>query len=346
MARSYRSRHLAVMRDNERRMSALFAGLASYASGQVLRAADADGIIPRARTYELQRDIGDHVMRLFVARDRAGQFSPYQVLANGTVFPTSPYMRALWASIGAAMRIQVEQQAAMMERYLPGDIKGMLRGGVVREQGTVFTPNPLAGYDPPHLWVDPNGYTLSDRIWSTAGTTRRKVDAMLEDGIRKGRASRDMAKDLERFLAPGRQLVRTKAPYGTDASYDAMRLARTEISRAAAQAHETAARANPFVEKLRWKLSPQHPRTDICDNYADKEYSFDEFPTQPAHPHCMCYQENVMVENRREILDSYRDEIRAARRAAQPITTPLLVDQFIEQLMRGAIVTRALGMVV
>jgi len=52
-----------------------------------------------------------------------------------------------------------------------------------------------------------------------------------------------------------------------------------------------------------------------------------------------------MVENRREILDSYRDEIRAARRAAQPITTPLLVDQFIEQLMRGAIVTRTLGAV-
>jgi len=342
MARSYRSRHLAVMRDNERRMSALFAGLASYASGQVLRAADADGIVPRARTYELQRDIGDHVMRLFVARDRAGQFSPYQVLADGTVFPTSPYMRALWAGITEATRIQVERQADLMDRWLPSDIKGMLRGGIAREQGSVFTPNPLAAYDPPHLWVDPNGYTLSDRIWSTAGTTRRKIDAMLEDGIRKGRASRDMAKDLERFLAPGRQLVRTKAPYGTDASYDAMRLARTEISRAAAQAHETAARANPFVEKLRWKLSPQHPCCDICDSYADKEYELDKLPTQPAHPHCMCYWENVIAEDRAAMLAQAREEIRAARAAAQQVVTPLLVNEFLEQLLRGPVVTRAL----
>jgi len=343
MATSYRSRHLRVMRDNERRMSALFAGLAQYAIARLLRAADAEGVIPRSATYELQRDIGDHVMRLFLARDGRGQYAPFQVLPDGTVFPTAPYSRALWQGITEAMRIQVEQAAALMERRLPADLKALLRGGIAREQGSVFTPNPLAAYDPPHLWVDPNGYTLSDRIWSTAGNTRRKIDAMLEDGIRKGRSSTAMAKDLERFLAPGRQLVRTKAPYGTDASYDAMRLARTEISRAAAQAHEVAARANPFVEKLRWKLSPQHPCCDVCDSYADKEYGFDDFPTQPAHPHCMCYQESVMADNMREILDEARDEIRAARAAAQQIATPLLVDQFIEQLLRGAIVTRALG---
>jgi hypothetical protein len=157
------------------------------------------------------------------------------------------------------MRIEVEREAATMDRLLPADLKLMLRSGVVREQGDVFTPNPLAGYDPPHLWVDPNGYRLSDRIWRTAGATRRKVDAFLEDGIAQGRGSLKLSRDLERFLHPGRQLVRTKTPYGTDASYDAMRLARTEISRGAAQAHETAARANPFVSGLRWKLSPQHP---------------------------------------------------------------------------------------
>jgi len=52
-----------------------------------------------------------------------------------------------------------------------------------------------------------------------------------------------------------------------------------------------------------------------------------------------------MVEDRREILDGYRDEIRAARAAAQPIATPWLVEQFIEQLLKGAIVTRVLGAV-
>ncbi len=166
---------------------------------------------------------------------------------------------------------------------LPGDIKVWLsvQAGIAREQEdvidldaladywrtwrasrdpqNVFAPNPLAEYDPPHLWVDPNGYRLSDRVWRTAGETRRKVDAMVDEGIRQGRGALALSRDLEEYLHPGRQIVRTKAPYGTDASYDAMRLARTEITRAASKAHEAAALDNPFVTGLKWKLSPQHP---------------------------------------------------------------------------------------
>lgn len=257
MATSYRSRHLRVMRNNERRMTALFAGVARYATSRSVRAADAEGNIPRSATYDLQRDIDERIVRMFLGRNRAGELAAYEVLPDGSVMPLSPYMRVLWSSITDAMRIEVEREAALMDRLLPADLKLMLRSGVVREQ--VFTPNPLAGYDPPHLWVDPNGYRLSDRIWRTAGVTRRKVDAMVEDGIARGRGSLSLSRDLERFLHPGRQLKRTKTPYGTDASYDAMRLARTEITRAASKAHEAAAQANPFVTGLRWKLSPQHP---------------------------------------------------------------------------------------
>jgi len=328
-------------------MTALFAGLARYATSQIVRSADADGQIPRSATYDLQRDIGERIVRLFVGRNRAGVLAPYEVLPDGSVMPLSSYMRILWASITDAMRIEVEREAAMMNRLLPAEVKAELamRAGIAREQEAfsldalmdywsvrrnaqgqreVFAPNPLAGYDPPHLWVDPNGYRLSDRIWRTASETRRKIDAFLEDGIARGRGSLKLSRDLERFLHPGRQLVRTKTPYGTDASYDAMRLARTEITRAASQAHEAAAKANPFVEKLRWKLSPQHPCCDICDSYADKEYEFDDLPTQPAHPHCLCYWENVITEDSAAILDQAREEIRAARRAWQRGPVPIV----------------------
>jgi len=342
MTINYRSRHLRVLRRNEQQMTALFAGLSRYATSRIVRAADAEGNVPRSATYDLQRDIGERIVRTFVGYNRSGELAAYEVLPDGSVMPLSSYMRILWANITDAMRIQVEQQAAMMERQLPADIKLMLKSGTVREQGEVFTPNPLAGYDPLHLWVDPNGYRLSDRIWSTASTTRLKVDAMLDDGIKRGRGSLKLSRDLEQFLLPNRTLVRTKTPYGTDASYDAMRLARTEISRAAAQAHETAARANPFVEKLRWKLSPQHPCCDICDNYADKEYELDALPTQPAHPHCMCYWENVIAEDSAAMLEQAREEIRAARLAAISIVTPLLVEEFLQRLLRGPIVTRVL----
>jgi hypothetical protein len=247
------------MRDNEREMTVLFESVARYGTSRIVQAADSEGNVPRSATYDLQRDIGDRIVRMFLGRNRVGELAAYEVLPNGAVMPLSSYMRVLWSNITDVMRIRVEQQAAIMRRMLPADIKLMLQSGVMREQSTVFTPNSLAAYDPPHLWVDPNGYQLSDRIWRTAGVTRRKVDAFLEDGIAQGRGALSLSRDLERFLLPNRQLRRTKTPYGTDASYDAMRLARTEISRAASQAHEVAARANPFVEKLRWKLSPQHP---------------------------------------------------------------------------------------
>jgi hypothetical protein len=56
----------------------------------------------------------------------------------------------------------------------------------------------------------------------------------------------------------------------------------------------------------------------------------------------MCYWENVLTKDRDEVLAQTRDEIRAARRAAVAIVTPLLVDEFIQRLLRGPLVTRAL----
>jgi hypothetical protein len=268
------------MRRNEQQMTALFEAVARYGTSQIMRAADDEGNVPRSATYDLQRDIGERIVRMFLGRNREGELAAYQVLPDGTVMPLSSYMRVLWGNITGAMRVEIEREAALMDRLLPDDIRAglALRAGIAREQEDildsladywrvwrtdpdrqVFAPNPLADYDPPHLWVDPNGYRLSDRIWRTTSETRRKVDGFLEDGIARGRGALKLSKDLERFLHPGRQLKRTKTPYGTDASYDAMRLARTEITRAASQAHELAAQANPFVEKLRWKLSPQHP---------------------------------------------------------------------------------------
>jgi hypothetical protein len=56
----------------------------------------------------------------------------------------------------------------------------------------------------------------------------------------------------------------------------------------------------------------------------------------------MCYWENVITEDRAAMLDQAREEIRAARLAAVAIVTPLLVDEFLQRLLRGPIVTRAL----
>lgn len=294
MAQSYRSKFLAVLRSNEARMTALFKALSASITADIQRAAGADGLVPRAATVDLQRSIATKTTAFFLGVNRQGQAAPFEVGANGTVVPLSPYMRTLWAGIVEAMRIPVTQHATMLDTRLPMNMAARMRRAYVnpfqasRVQEQLFRPNVLATYEPPHLWVDPNGYRLSDRIWNTADATRRRLDAFLSDSVAKGRGALAMAKDLEAFLQPGRQLQRTNAPYGTDASYDAMRLARTEIARAHAQAAEMSAAMNPFVQGLKWNLSGSHPRPDVCDdNAASGPYELGNTPTMPAHPHCV-----------------------------------------------------------
>lgn len=351
MARSYRSQHLAVMAENERRMTALFSGIATYASSAITRRAGPDGTIPRGATYELQQAIGERITRVFVGRTRSGDMAPFEILSDGSLYPLSPYMRALQEQVTEATRIEVEAQAALMRRQLrrAPDVRAAFERARLNPlevaqrlaEQTVFHPNPFAIYDPWHLWVDPNGYRLSDRIWNTAGQTRRQIDRYLEESIARGRSALDMSRELEQFLLPGRQLVRTRAPYGTDASYDAMRLARTEITRAAARADELSALMNPFVQGVRNVLSPSHPCCDICDEAAAAgPWPKDKIPGQyriPLHCHCMCYLAYEMIggDEQKRILDELRGEIGIAREGLLALVGPLLVQQFTQILLRG-----------
>lgn len=386
MARSYRARSLAVLRENEAALAALYTGLARDVAAIVQRRADADGNVPRQATFEIQQQAGELVRRLFLGRNGRGEWAPFDTVGNGAVIPLSPYMRQLWAAIRAAVRIPVEQSAAILERRLPLDVLTVMRsadvnpfaaakqqvaemvvgGGnranrsnriyssheshssyLIAEQ--LFRPNPLATYDAPHTWVDPNGYRLSDRVWNTAGNTRQRLDAYLETAIREGRGALQMSRELEQFLIPGRGL-RTSKPYGVNASFDGMRLARTEISRAAQEAHRMAAAMNPFVSGMKWNLSARHPRVDICDDLArggptgDGVYSVEAYPSRP-HPQCLCFSSNVQIANADAILDELQADIRATRPRFVHLIGPLLASQFaallLGQDLQSALLTAA-----
>jgi hypothetical protein len=79
--------------------------------------------------------------------------------------------------------------------------------------------------------------------------------------------------------------------------YYANRIAQTELHRAYAhqQAHELA--SDTDVEWVQWRLSPSHPRPDICDVFAGVDgwgmgagvYPVRDAPVAPAHPFCRCY---------------------------------------------------------
>ena len=348
MPQSYRSQFLSIMRQAERQLAGLFADLSAGIAADLNRAADADGMIPRSATYDLQRRANERVIAMFFGRGRDGQLAPFETLANGRVMPLAPYPRILWAAITAAVRLPTAQNAAMLARALPADVLAVMsqatedpfaaaRAEVAELE--VFRPNVLAKYEAPHTWVDPNGYRLSDRVWNTSAHARQQLDMFLEAGIREGKGALQMSRELERFLRPDRVNLKTSAPYGKTASYDAMRLARTEITRAHTEAQRVAGAMNPFVQGLQWVLSPSHPKPDICDEYArggpngDGVYSLDTVPTVP-HPHCLCYRLNVTVENPQAVIDELHAEIRRQRQRLTNKIGPVQMDRF-DRLLLG-----------
>lgn len=146
-------------------------------------------------------------------------------------------------------------------------------------------------------WPDERGYALSDRIWNISEATAAQIDALLQEAISSGMQSTALAKRLEQFLLPGRTLPQTTTPYGTTGSYNARRLARSEITRAHSLATKAAGIANPFVDKMFYNLSNSHVADgDICEEYAalsDSQGGFDPaecpVPEADTHPHCLCF---------------------------------------------------------
>jgi hypothetical protein len=207
---------------------------------------------------------------------------------------------------------------------------------VSQQTGAVWRPNPFAAYDPAHTWLDQRGYRLSDRIWDTSVRTRARIDALIEEGIREGRSAMAIAGDLEDFLLPGRKLLRTDRPYGQDASADAMRLARTEITRAHAQADFMAANMNPFVETFDWVLSGSHPKPDVCDDLAagGPYLKGGDVRIPPAHPHCLCSMRWNTGEKAGTVIADLRAEVRKQRSLLLDLVGPLLLEQFVRMLLR------------
>jgi hypothetical protein len=254
--------------------------------GQLLTAAaDGNGRIPLQRLQSVQNEAQALTLRLYVDP----QQGPYSV----SMTPLAEYPRLLNRHI-ISVTVDVLTGYSDWFQKRPDDIASWLQLGRLR---------PAPRYDPFHKWLDPRGWDLSQRIWEVGLNTRRKLGDYLDINIRQGRSAVAMAQELEQFLVPGRRNITTPGPYpppyGVTASFDAMRLARTEISMAHTNASFAAALANPYVAGMDWKLSPRHPKMDICDNLATigmggerlkDPYPLDSAPRVVAdsHPQCIC----------------------------------------------------------
>ena len=96
-------------------------------------------------------------------------------------------------------------------------------------------------------------------------------------------------------------MLRGDACDGTGVSYNALRLARTEIQKAHALATDRILASQPWVEKEKIHLSAAHPGTDICDDVVSGgekgEGIYDVGTIElPLHPNCLCYKTAVLME--------------------------------------------------
>ena len=203
---------------------------------------------------------------------------------------------------------------------------------------------PRAPYVPIAQWQDTRGYVLSDRIWHLNETTSARIDALLEEGIAQGRAAVGIARDLEGFLRPARRQVRTLTPYGTDGSYDARRLTRSEITRASSVASQQARLANPYVVRAFYHLSASHKADpgDPCERWAaqsDAQGGWppgeEPLPMIDTHPHCLCYTTGATgnVEAATARIRADYEEARRAGGTQRARLTPLATELFIAWLM-------------
>jgi len=331
-----------------------FTRLAERISGVVLFHQNADGIIPLERKTRVQAQVGAIVDSFFVGQDGRSAFG------RDGVTPLAEYPRILnkWLAMVQAMMVVAEYN--WMRKNIPDDIQAWLVSTPSRpvpvqeiedltdeqiEALRLFRPNPLAEYEPAHTWVDPNGYRLSDRVWQTDVRTRTKIDAMIADAINEGMSAERLAKRLEQFIIPGRAGIRTNKPYGKDASYDAMRLARTEISRAGNQAAFISAYTNPYVDKIDVRRSPNgDPTCTVCPRHATigigggrlrPPYSIYATNVPVYHPHCMCHLVGVVKDSPETVTQNLRAIVEEAGQGLEPpLRTALQPQGMLRDMLR------------
>lgn len=145
-----------------------------------------------------------------------------------------------------------------------------------------------------------DGLHLSDRIWNTVESSRDAMRAIVTAGI--GEDAVKVARALETYVKQGATVTAAHFPgmmkrmgsrVPENIDYNALRLARTELTAAYGEATIGAAKASPAIKNVRWVLSSTHPRTDICDAYANGGdghgvYEARDCPLSPAHPNCLC----------------------------------------------------------
>ena len=140
-----------------------------------------------------------------------------------------------------------------------------------------------------------DGLNVSDRVWKISANYRNALTRIVEDGVARGLDSRKLAVEVQRYAVPDKWSVhkvevRRRVGIPKNVSYEAMRLARTEMNNAFHEGMINANQSAPGYQGIYWRLSEAHPAPDVCDNMASSRlygapgfYPKEKEPTRP-HP--------------------------------------------------------------
>ncbi len=214
---------------------------------------------------------------------------------------------------------QARRNLALLDRELRGLLHNQL--GLAAELGA--TPWGGIGISLTQLadsavrfvenFIAADGLKLSDRLWRLNSGTLSDIGESLRRNVVLGRdasaaalefMARQEALPWELRANLGKDGVKPLAGVVEDrllkgpgnAYSNALRVFRTEINRAHGEAYQIGAGAHPEVVGMRFMLSPNHPKRDICDTLAAQDahglgpgvYPVGQTPW-PAHPNTMSY---------------------------------------------------------
>lgn len=355
------------MKDVQKAVGEMFQAILPAVNRSVLSAglADEDRTLDNRQRDRVLREVGELVQGLFVADGRFAFASdgvtartPYAQLLN--TFYVRVVMEAVYGQRDWMVKKVPQDVFRFLSRALPLRL-GEIDNPFLRRDGEddeafrlrlidlrIFQPNPLMELDPNrqwvpmHNWTSPDGYQLSDRIWRAGNETRRAIDELISQAFREGWSAQHLSQQLEQYLLPGTE----------NASYYAMRLAVTEIARAANHSAFISAYLNPYVDKIDVARSPNGSfECPICPKFATigiggerlrEPYSIHAANIPPYHPFCKDHVRPVITDSPSTVtmrLQAVMEDSRAALfpPSANPAAAEALLQTLLHQALNGIV---------
>jgi hypothetical protein len=271
----------------------------------------------RKKYVELRLRQDPEIRRLYIrSADRVAKELRRLALKS----PSSYLRKRQLEELEAALRAEADRLTGNLTKTLEQYIEQAVEAGGGYSQAVTLSLFKKAGMDTAGLrtvfatvnrqaveacWArTKKGLFLSDRIWEQGEKFRNTMRDIIQEAVATGQDAVKTARMLQQYVRQGamtlardypEMMKRMKGRIPGDISYEALRLARTEMTAAFGEGTIAAARVSPSYIGMKWVLSHSHPVVDICDTLAEHDeglgrgvYSPGNEPPYPAHPSCMC----------------------------------------------------------